>query len=593
MAAKRRHWKEKDGRYWARIAIPKDLQPCFDGKTELTESLGGDLRIADRNHAAAVARLQARIESARRSRPCATKAGTNDPATAATVTAGPREHLRTLTDEDVDEVVWETYSGVLAADTAKRSAMPSAGDIDEERERILARIEQGEVDVTSPASVFNLYTDFELKAGARVHDANLRTRRLAALRRDLATGETRLVDADVMQFVRSRLIAVERGSREWRAIAERIMRAQIEALERTIEFDKGVFGGGPTDPIVRPPSKVKRVSMQGLFRDYISQAQAIGYHLDGGKAWKPPIDSLTKFLGHDDAQRITQSDLLRWRDALLAGGLSPKTVADKYLAAVRAVLTWAVTDLHLRTNPMEKVTQRVPKKVRTRERGFTTPEALRILNASMSYKPAETSNPSNRESAHITATKRWVPLLCAFSGARVTELTQLRKDDVREEDGRWILRITPAAGSVKSSVYRDVPLHRQVIDLGFIDFVTNADIGPLFHRGATSVASSKEKARLSSGRLSQWLQDEGLIPEDVQPSHGWRHRFKTQGRELGMSDQVLNAIQGHSKKTAADDYGDVTIAAKLRLIDMLPHYDIHNTPPAGTDDNEVGAGDQL
>ena len=400
MAAKRRHWKEKDGRYWARIAIPKDLQPCFDGKTELTESLGGDLRIADRNHAAAVARLQARIESARRSRPCATKAGIDDPATAATVTAGPREHLRTLTDEDVEEVVWETYSGVLAADAAKRSAMPSAGDIDEERERILARIEQGEVDVTSPASVFNLYTDFELKAGARIHDANLRTRRLAALRRDLATGETRLVDADVMQFVRSRLIAVERGSREWRAIAEKVMRAQIEALERTIEFDKGVFGGGPTDPIVRPPSKVKRVSMQGLFRDYISQAQAIGYHFDGGKAWKPPIDSLTKFLGHDDAQRITQSDLLRWRDALLAGGLSPKTVADKYLAAVRAVLTWAVTDLHLRTNPMEKVTQRVPKKVRTRERGFTTPEALRILNASMNYTPAETSNPSNRESAH-------------------------------------------------------------------------------------------------------------------------------------------------------------------------------------------------
>ena len=65
MAAKRRHWKEKTGRFWARIAIPKDLQPCFDGKTQLTEPLGGDLRIADRNHAAAVARLQARIDSAR------------------------------------------------------------------------------------------------------------------------------------------------------------------------------------------------------------------------------------------------------------------------------------------------------------------------------------------------------------------------------------------------------------------------------------------------------------------------------------------------------------------------------------------------
>ena len=32
MAAKRRHWKEKDGRFWARIAIPAKLQPYFDPK---------------------------------------------------------------------------------------------------------------------------------------------------------------------------------------------------------------------------------------------------------------------------------------------------------------------------------------------------------------------------------------------------------------------------------------------------------------------------------------------------------------------------------------------------------------------------------
>ena len=48
MAAKRRHWKEKDGRYWARISIPLELKPFFNNKTQLTEPLGGDLRIADK-----------------------------------------------------------------------------------------------------------------------------------------------------------------------------------------------------------------------------------------------------------------------------------------------------------------------------------------------------------------------------------------------------------------------------------------------------------------------------------------------------------------------------------------------------------------
>jgi len=38
---------------------------------------------------------------------------------------------------------------------------------------------------------------------------------------------------------------------------------------------------------------------------------------------------------------------------------------------------------------------------------------------------------------------------------------------VRKENGRWIIRITPEAGSVKAEDFRDIPLHQQLIDLGF------------------------------------------------------------------------------------------------------------------------------
>lgn len=67
MAAKRRHWKEKDGRFWARVSVPVALRPYFLGKTQLAEPLGGDRRVADRRHAAAVARLFEQLESAKRS----------------------------------------------------------------------------------------------------------------------------------------------------------------------------------------------------------------------------------------------------------------------------------------------------------------------------------------------------------------------------------------------------------------------------------------------------------------------------------------------------------------------------------------------
>ncbi|ETD81023.1 site-specific integrase [Rhodobacter capsulatus] len=585
MAAKRRHWKEKKGRYWARISIPLELKPFFGNQTQLTEPLGGDLRIADEKHAAAVARLKDKLKAARRMLEATTSDAPVEPAPVAAVT--PR---RALTPEDVEQAVWAHYTNTLAQDAAKRAAMPTEQEIADELEKANKRIEAGDADPRKSISgFFNVYSDYELKASMRHFDERLRKSKLKALRAEIATGNTRLVNATVQEFINRHHIAVARDSQEWRDLAQKLMRAEIEALERTCELDAGNFGGTPQDPIVRPPSKPidegEPVSLWGLFCDYIKVSQATGTHLDGGANWTPPIRSLQDFLGHDDARKIKRIDLLNWRDALLAEGKSAKTVSAKYLAAVRAVLTWAEANFKLPTNEIEKVNQKVAKKQLTRERGYTKREAVRILKASLNYEPRATTHPSHRESAHITAAKRWVPLLCAFTGARVTEITQLRKQDVFKEAGRWMLRITPEAGSVKTGEYRDAPLHRQVIELGFLEFVKGANEGPLFHRAKTP-DKYLSGARTTSGRLSEWLHELNLVPENMQPNYAWRHRFKTQGRELGMSDRVLDAIQGHPGKKAADDYGDVTIAAKARLIDALPHYVFD-----GSDDDDDEAED--
>lgn len=180
MAAKRRHWKEKNGRFWARISIPSALRPFFGNKTELIEALGGDLRIADRKHAAAVARLQAQLDQARQLQAEQSDKVHNDLSAQVSGNSGLFLPIRALTDADVENAVWNTYTSCLEEYAAKRAAMPSRKDIEDERESIFQRIERGEVDGAQPTSLFNLYTDFELKAGARVHDSNLRALRLAA-----------------------------------------------------------------------------------------------------------------------------------------------------------------------------------------------------------------------------------------------------------------------------------------------------------------------------------------------------------------------------------------------------------------------------
>ncbi|NKB83095.1 hypothetical protein HED51_03075 [Ochrobactrum grignonense] len=67
----------------------------------------------------------------------------------------------------------------------------------------------------------------------------------------------------------------------------------------------------------------------------------------------------------------------------------------------------------------------------------------------------------------MTAAKKFASILCAFTGARITEIMQLRKEDVRKEGDISVIRIAPDAGSVKSFTYRDVPLHPQIIAEGF------------------------------------------------------------------------------------------------------------------------------
>ena len=125
----------------------------------------------------------------------------------------------------------------------------------------------------------------------------------------------------------------------------------------------------------------------------------------------------------------------------------------------------------------------------------------------------------------------------------MAEITQLRKADFRQEGDEHVARITPEAGSTKTGQWRNVPLHRQIIELGFLNYLENASDGPIFHN-ATDPEKFSDYAKKMANRIGDWLQENKLVPDNVQPSHGWRHRLKTIGREVGIQDRVLDAIQG-------------------------------------------------
>lgn len=391
-------------------------------------------------------------------------------------------------------------------------------------------------------------------------------------------------------------ITAPQGSTEWRQIARVLADAELQALARMYERDEGIFQQDVSHPAHLAPelhggeeeSSAGPLSMRHLLEQHLQRLEANGGGVSARKSWTRVFEDLLQFLCDrrglraaakkqaDDAHRLTAEEVIAWRDAKLQS-LSPKTVKDVWLASLKAVLSDAVADRLLQANVAKGVRVRMYAAPVLREKGFTDQEALAILKRCREYEPPFRPNPANRESFHVTSAKRWGPWLCAFTGARVSEILQLRKEDVRSSNGIDYVHITPDAGTVKGKRYRDVPIHRQLIDIGFLDFVKASPGGPLFH--SPSADLKKLPAQAVSGRVAKWLQSEKLIPDGVQPNHGWRHRFKTLSREAGLDPHVVDSIQGHSGRTASDGYGDVTLITKKTAVERLACYDVLSSDP--------------
>jgi hypothetical protein len=283
-----------------------------------------------------------------------------------------------------------------------------------------------------------------------------------------------------------------------KAHAAAMQRAHV-ALKRQAE---GIFepGDAPPDPslALEPSARATRASagaeaavqpheaagkgasLTGLLEGWWREAQAAGRKPSTYESYRNTVAGLVAFLGHDDAGKLTRDDVIRFKDHRLTTPstktgkpVTAKTVKDSDLTALKAVFAWAVTNGKMAENPASNVTIRMGKPPRLRSKGFSDAEAKAILAAALAHKPG-------KEHPRTGAAKRWVPWLCAFTGARVGEIGQLRKADVMRQEGHWVIRITPEAGTVKTNEAREVVLHPQLVSLEFPEFVQKSAEGHLF-----------------------------------------------------------------------------------------------------------------
>ncbi|AYO84043.1 hypothetical protein EBB05_18420 [Methylobacterium brachiatum] len=265
---------------------------------------------------------------------------------------------------------------------------------------------------------------------------------------------------------------------------------------------------------------------------------------------KTLLASFARSLGHTDMARVTEEDVLKWRAVMLKDGRAPSTVKVA-LDNAKAHFAYARGHRMIPANPFLELKLTIkaenhPAKTEAMV-GYSLDEIARLLRLSTQQK---------------SMSRRWLPLLSATTGARISELAQLWGSRVVEIEGIWTLLIRPAedGGRLKNRyAIRDVPLHPAVIEAGFLDFVRSRGSGPLFYDKITDGADPNRKhvSTWVGSALGTWIRAQGFADRTKAPNHACRHFFKTVAHKVGVDPIVANFLQGHRTPGEATRYRHV------------------------------------
>lgn len=376
-----------------------------------------------------------------------------------------------------------------------------------------------------------------------------------ALERDAATGDpvgpSAQDVADARRVARQHGIAADAGSitRIARALYVTKLKA-AETLRRRAKGDYSPDDNLATFPPIGTPGKDSgdgaattgpaALTGDALLEAWAAEASPAPATL---KKYRGTFRALARVLGFDDVQRITADDVVRFKEARLAEGKDPGTVADDVLNA-GAVFRWAAKNRKVAGNPFAGMAPKVKRRGPAPREPYSDDDARRILTA------------ARKE----TGALRWLPWLLCFTGARLGELAELRRRDVREDSGVPILDIRPteARAGKNETMQRMIPLHPALIAEGFLRYVAELPHdpdGPLF----PSVTASKDGTRTTNAQAEhgRWMRDVvGIKDPKKAPAHSWRHRMEDALRVARVTQEAQDAITGrHNPRNAGAGYG--------------------------------------
>ena len=360
-----------------------------------------------------------------------------------------------------------------------------------------------------------------------------------------------------------------------RALAE----VQLDAMARFEERNVGraiegepksiLLQPAPEEPIVEMPRRQsRRKTLADLLTLFHEERNAGGRTMNDNTRWEHEVAvrMLGEFVGLDKpAAAITREDMRDFKGALLKTPnryrqrfpgmsirqainantkrkepyptLKTKTINQKWLAHVRAILGWCSSNDYIPSNPAEGV--RVDEGngyVEPTRVPFSAEDLGRIFSAPFF------GDPKDFDSRH------WALLLALLSGARSSsEIRRLKLTDVYKEGGILAFNFEDASKNVRSK--RIVPVHSTLIKLGlpaYIERLKAEGRDLLFWDWFPD-------DKINRWFLRTYMAEVGIV-DKRKVFHSFRHTLKTAMARSGAPRDVSDLITGHADQSVAGVY---------------------------------------
>ena len=396
---------------------------------------------------------------------------------------------------------------------------------------------------------------------------------------------------------------IDRDSEKFEHLCDLLNRQLLNALTVKVERNDGNAEFDVSDTVIRRSRERGKVTAKGgesimeLFKLWTTDQLERGEkRQDTVNANRQMFEQFVQYVGVNRAiDSITPGEMAEYRDTLR--DLPPKWRSKNDLkdlsmreAATKARQLNLRKTSHTRVNnhlsmisPLYKWLAQQPRwaglrnpcdglfyrnvRGKNRRPSFTTQQLNEILS-SLLFVGFEADDKEHKPGGRLANDwRKWIPLVCMFTGARIGEIAQLTVSDISEENGIWVIQIRHnevIGQSTKSGNDRPAVIHHLLQEIGFADYVTarkadaSAKTDPLF-------PEVRRDARGQYGAtVSRWwrkyLTRIGVKDgADGIGAHAFRHTLADKLRsEAELLDPQIAVCLGHDQPSTTRGYGRVS-----------------------------------